>query len=253
MRNIKHQQHCRELQLIRERVKEKKDARQTAWQEKKSKRMLSADTKERGEPVRKKAKPAIVLDEDESSCSEEEGWHDGLWMFKGTNYVEHEKAAAPAVPEENEISDDDGPPSEVKALVSYENFEEEESEEVTSEESKPKKARNPAKKKIASTKKIDLEPSKSNPIVHEAFIVPAPPSSPGLGLAAVADAKTDIEVCAEPGQENDGVPVVFKQRLRPPTLLERLLLSEIKKERNKILQCVRYVCKNNFFQDQSKS
>jgi len=234
--------------LIRERVKEKKDARQTAWQEKKSKRMLSTEAKERGEPVRKKAKPAIVVDEDESSCSEEEGWHDGLWMFKGTNYVEHEKAAAPAVTEENESSDDDSPPSEIKALVSYENFEEEENEE-----SKPKKARNPAKKKTASTKKIDLEPSISNPTVPEASGVPAPPSSPGVGLAAVADGKADMEDRAEPGQENDGVPVVFKQRLRPPTLLERLLLSEIKKERNKILQCVRYVCKNNFFQDQSKS
>ena len=45
------------------------------------------------------------------------------------------------------------------------------------------------------------------------------------------------------------VPVVFKKRLRHPTLLERLLLSEIKNERNTILQCVRYVCKNNFFLD----
>jgi len=41
---------------------------------------------------------------------------------------------------------------------------------------------------------------------------------------------------------------VLEQRIRPPTLLERLLLQEIKKERNTILQCVRYVCKNNFFE-----
>merc|ERR1712240_556136 len=57
---------------------------------------------------------------------------------------------------------------------------------------------------------------------------------------------------------------VLEQRLRPPTLLEKLLLQveinsyillilnlpfqEIKKERNTILQCVRYVCKNNFFE-----
>lgn len=44
-------------------------------------------------------------------------------------------------------------------------------------------------------------------------------------------------------------PGVFEQRIRPPTLLERLLLQEIKKERNTILQCVRYVCKNKFFDD----
>jgi len=41
---------------------------------------------------------------------------------------------------------------------------------------------------------------------------------------------------------------VLEQRIRPPTLLEKLLLQEIKKERNTILQCVRYVCKNNFFE-----
>ena len=56
---------------------------------------------------------------------------------------------------------------------------------------------------------------------------------------------------------------VLEQRIRPPTLLEKLLLQveiksfilylkfafqEIKKERNIILQCVRYVCKNNFFE-----
>merc|ERR1719462_859091 len=41
---------------------------------------------------------------------------------------------------------------------------------------------------------------------------------------------------------------VLEQRIRPPTLLEKLLLQEIKKERNTILQFVRYVCKNNFFE-----
>merc|ERR1712226_82935 len=46
---------------------------------------------------------------------------------------------------------------------------------------------------------------------------------------------------------------VFEQRIRPPTLLERLLLMEIRKERNKILQCVRYVCKNNFFDDKKST
>lgn len=48
--------------------------------------------------------------------------------------------------------------------------------------------------------------------------------------------------------EAEKLPAVFRKRLRQPTLLEKLLLSEIKKERNTILQCVRYVCKNNFFQ-----
>ena len=35
--------------------------------------------------------------------------------------------------------------------------------------------------------------------------------------------------------------------MRPPTLLEKLLKDEIISERNKILQCVRFVCRSNFF------
>jgi hypothetical protein len=42
-------------------------------------------------------------------------------------------------------------------------------------------------------------------------------------------------------------PDVFQRPIRPPTLLEKLLLDEIKRERNLILQCVRYVCDENFF------
>jgi len=42
---------------------------------------------------------------------------------------------------------------------------------------------------------------------------------------------------------------VFSQHIRPPTLLERLLLDEIRRERNIILQCVRYVCNNDFLQN----
>ncbi len=44
------------------------------------------------------------------------------------------------------------------------------------------------------------------------------------------------------------VKSVLAQRIAPPTLLEKLLSDEILHERNVILQCVRYVCKNNFLQ-----
>ncbi len=42
-------------------------------------------------------------------------------------------------------------------------------------------------------------------------------------------------------------PDVLCQPMRPPTLLEKLLLDEINRERNVVLQCVRYVCDKNFF------
>jgi len=48
------------------------------------------------------------------------------------------------------------------------------------------------------------------------------------------------------------VKSVLAQRIAPPTLLEKLLSDEILHERNVILQCVRYVCKNNFFQPQEE-
>lgn len=35
----------------------------------------------------------------------------------------------------------------------------------------------------------------------------------------------------------------------PPTLLERLLKQEIAEERSELLQCVKYICKHNFFDD----
>lgn len=40
-----------------------------------------------------------------------------------------------------------------------------------------------------------------------------------------------------------------KRRQRDPTLLERLLAPEIRRERNYILQCVRYIVRKNFFDD----
>ena len=41
---------------------------------------------------------------------------------------------------------------------------------------------------------------------------------------------------------------VFAKRIAPPTLLERLLSDQILHERNVILQCVRFVCKNQYLQ-----
>jgi hypothetical protein len=46
-------------------------------------------------------------------------------------------------------------------------------------------------------------------------------------------------------------PTVRQQYLthhRPPTLLQKLLVSDIRHERNVILQCVRHIVLNNFFQ-----
>merc|ERR1712126_740797 len=48
-----------------------------------------------------------------------------------------------------------------------------------------------------------------------------------------------VDVNSEPASKVSR-QTVLEQRIRPPTLLEKLLLREIRQERNKILQCVRY-------------
>lgn len=54
------------------------------------------------------------------------------------------------------------------------------------------------------------------------------------------------------GEKNEGKFPYDNFKKRPVTLLEKLLESEIRHERNVLLQCVRYVVSNNFFMD-SKS
>jgi len=63
--------------------------------------------------------------------------------------------------------------------------------------------------------------------------------------------KLGSKVCSEDlvQPQKRRATTVFDHPIRPPTLLERLLLDEIKRERNLILQCVRYVCNNRFLQD----
>nr|NP_001071912.1 zinc finger protein [Ciona intestinalis]BAE93299.1 zinc finger protein [Ciona intestinalis] len=45
----------------------------------------------------------------------------------------------------------------------------------------------------------------------------------------------------------------YKSRLSRPSLLRMLLEPEIRTERNEILQCVRYIVKNNFFDEQTNA
>ena len=182
-------------------------------------------------------------------------------MFQGTivmmkqrerKLVEKSKASVPPTPlscvdlvsyQEDQQSDDEEAPTEVKTVVSYENIvEEEKSSEVSKEPPLAKKPRKKKKKTAASSNppipgEEDQEPEdEMESIAEEAPEIPEekPEAIPEESRAAAAG----TEKC----------PAVFRKRLRQPTLLEKLLLSEIKKERNTILQCVRYVCKNNFFQ-----
>ena len=48
-RNIRHQGHCRELELIRERAKEKREQREAAFEEKREKRKLEAEERRKRE------------------------------------------------------------------------------------------------------------------------------------------------------------------------------------------------------------
>jgi len=295
-RNIKHQSHCRELELIRERAKEKKEKRQALWEERKQKRK-ACKVDEKTDEVVKKVKIEKVQEDD--SCSEDEGWNGGLWKFPGTKNLGKlkEKNEVKDTPEnkdkdvektKNEFNEykksepldtsDDEAPVEVKTVVSYENVVEE--SHHTSEKNVTKKHRK-RKRKTEEDAKVEniSEDTKAEEVDNELEIEPVSswlskyvdeytnPPVPGEEEKQETDENLELynhstntniteptesfhqeQTCPKPVKKEIR-PTVFDQRLRPPTLLEKLLLNEIKKERNKILQCVRFVCKNNFFQD----
>eukprot|EP00090_Calanus_glacialis_P002583 TRINITY_DN11935_c0_g1_i3.p1 TRINITY_DN11935_c0_g1~~TRINITY_DN11935_c0_g1_i3.p1 ORF type:complete len:590 (+),score=235.43 TRINITY_DN11935_c0_g1_i3:44-1813(+) len=284
-RNIKHQGHCRELELIRERAKEKRDKRQAIWEERKEKRKKGeGDGEQKSEQVAKKVKVEKV--EEVDSSSEDEGWNGGLWKFAGTKHVakkvniEESSNEVEAntldeikikVETENLVAtpgselkhsdpvgtSDDEAPEEVKTVVSYENIVEEADSDSVPESPASKKPRK-RKRKVDEDIKIEthssetsVKPEQLSDLVWDDTNPPPPGedhpqphqfSSPANHLNPAPKPKQPSSRPAKPSR-----PPVFDQRMRPPTLLEKLLLNEIKKERNKILQCVRFVCKNNFF------
>merc|ERR1712096_449316 len=163
----------------------------------------------------------------------------------------------------NDSSDDEAP-EEVKTIVSYENVVEEADDLAESKSSrKPRKRKKKAVEDIKAGNPV-LEPSQITEVEHSLFDDANPPipgeDNPEAASAFVkpvnypsvshtfkpSNSSIQKHPSSLPAKSNR--PPVFDQRMRPPTLLEKLLLNEIKKERNKILQCVRFVCKNNFFQ-----
>ena len=258
-RNIRHQRHCAELENIRERAREKREKRQEKFMERKaaSKGVKSCQS-DTSEPERKRRRA-----EDESSDSEDEKCNGGLRMFRGTVHMIQERerklreksnvlepsprVSRDLVSYEDDDSGDDEGPEEMKTVVSYENDNE---PQKPSEATEPIEVRKPRKKR---KKPATCEPAGSNPPVpgeEDQEVV----GDEEEGTEDISEEKAEEmpeEPLAVPGPraEADKLPAVFRKRLRQPTLLERLLLSEIKKERNSILQCVRYVCKNNFFQE----
>ena len=176
--------------------------------------------------------------------------------------------------------DDDEAPEEIKTIVSYENDLPSDDQSIESFESKGSRKTRKRKKKtshqtsiksdviVAKSEKESGTQNASEDALKEvratiqshieSFQEPPVPgeealhSNKDIGEAIPEDDNHHDEFVEETVPEinpKPDVPVVFKRRLRHPTLLERLLLSEIKNERNSILQCVRYVCKNNFFRD----
>jgi len=303
-KNIRHQRHCRELELIRERTREKKENRK-AFLDQKRKRCDGDKLPDR--PVAdKKLKVAEIYDD---SCSEDEDWRGSLWKFPGTNNLppfeptlhKNEDKGEPRIQSEIHVkaenfqvlpipkfeseqmsSSDDEAPDEIKTVVSYENVEEEDST-IHSNSIPSKKSRKRKKKHVedlstvaknmsadamspAPTSSKEEEPPTEGPTdlvshlddlfayMNSGIIDNVPPHESNKptdhSVGGIEDSGAVHSESTAPRRKPNR-PVVFEQKMRPPTLLEKLLLNEIKKERNKILQCVRYVCKNNFFSEKS--
>merc|ERR1712098_598140 len=268
------------------RAKEKQERRQAAWEERRDKRKIEKENENANATVHE-SKPIVkrIKTDDADSCSEDDGWNGGLWMFKGTTYMlaerERKIREAEIAAKAAEVKVE---PSRNVSLVSYDNHVPE--GPVKEDPEKPtKKPRKRKKKTAAFVQEIPDETEDALKGVRatieshvESFGEPPVPGEENYETDAKIEVKSQVaniedksEIdkidCPEamvediPGEPQDDVveeqvpesskkevPIVFKKRLRPPTLLERLLLSEIKNERNTILQCVRYVCKNNFFQ-----
>jgi nuclear fragile X mental retardation-interacting protein 1 len=79
--------------------------------------------------------------------------------------------------------------------------------------------------------------------VSRAVSGPLPPP-----IAEVKKAAPSIAAPLRPVREQRNPREQFKKRNRPPTLLQKLLEPEIRRERNILLQCVHYVVQKKFFQ-----
>jgi len=292
-KNVKHQSHCRELELIRERAKEKREKRQAMWDEKREKRKATKDQDENTDPLVKKVKvEKVATVEEEDSCSEDEGWNGGLWKFPGTKIMAtmkfpnersknaiNNEARGESTEFDGEIqklktslalesiksldSSEDEAPEEVKTVVSYENVVDD-LPDISQETKESKKPRKRKRKGKDTEEKTEVEtvnayaPNDSNDHINPP--IPGEENVPDdwsnqhneTSTSRIQEAGSKPSNNIEHSSSNSAKvsrPTVFEQRMRPPTLLEKLLLNEIKNERNKILQCVRFVCKNNFFQD----
>merc|ERR1711971_788656 len=111
----------------------------------------------------------MKVDHDEGS-SDEEGWNGGMWMFRGTVHIEEErlkqekeeqikteetrvkqehattKLSSSLVSYDNEESDSDEAPEEIKTVVSFENDVPEDTNDHESENKSTKKPRKRKKK-----------------------------------------------------------------------------------------------------------
>jgi len=296
-KNVKHQSHCRELELIRERAKERREKRQSLWDEKKGKRKAIQEQDENTEPSVKKFRAEKVVSVEEDSCSEDEGWNGGLWKFPGTKQMATIKfevdryQSVPAITSNGGISNgtgreqtefhgeiqkmknsmalesiksldssEDEAPEEIKTIVSYDNVVDESPDIL--QETKELKKQSKRKRRKDTEEKTRVETVQSSPLndvsIYKDPVFPVEESVPEhwSDLPNVTSASSShFQEVADTKQSSSHItkvisrPAVFEQRMRPPTLLEKLLLNEIKNERNKILQCVRFVCKNNFLQD----
>lgn len=74
--------------------------------------------------------------------------------------------------------------------------------------------------------------------------------SNNLNTATCKRTKVPLNKRAYNNQKKDHDGFAYQFRKRRVTLLEKLLANEIRRERNILLQCVKFVVENNFFQEQ---
>ena len=188
-----------------------------------------------------------------SDESEDENTCDGIPRFRGT--------AGFGVPEVIAEDEQDWEESTADGFVISD-------EEILDDEEKSSSAPAPeqALKIVVVDGDTDSEPPEE--IKQESGVPTEPASAPQKMMPSSSSSRpkkprraNHPQVAAQLGVENLSPQMllrrrIFRQRMRqtfrqegpaPSTLLERLLEKDIATERTALLQCVKYVCENNFF------
>lgn len=177
--------------------------------------------------------------------NETEGFRDGIYMFPGTKSFD--------------ISPEESLESFAGGLVSYDISDDDDDIEYRAVITDSETEMVCASQSVEAAEEL-VNPSYDNETakckVDDLVATDEDEDPPEVqSIKVVKETPVELLKCSRSSRRNKKKPTeskkdyseVLKRPRRPPTLLEKLLQSEIQKERYELLQCLHFVCSNNFF------